>query len=108
MSEGVSRKAVKRRFLWRLGRERSCSEEGIGSPIQATTLVFYRQGNFTSGCRSGNSFGRVEFCASAKAFASGIIPGLLGIRLVSPSGVLPLVHRVLPIWAVDQGRPCKQ
>ena len=38
--EGVSRNTVKRRFLWRFGRERSCSEEGIGSPRQVTTLVF--------------------------------------------------------------------
>ena len=36
----VSRNAVKRSFLWRLGRVRSCSEEGIGSPRQAMTLVF--------------------------------------------------------------------
>ena len=41
--EGVSRKQVKRRFLCRLGRERSCSEEGIGSPRRATTLVFYSE-----------------------------------------------------------------
>ena len=40
MRDGVSRKQVKRRFLCRLGRERSCSEEGIGSPRQVTTLVF--------------------------------------------------------------------
>ena len=38
--EGVSRKQVKRRFLCRLGRERSCSEEGIGSLRQVMTLVF--------------------------------------------------------------------
>ena len=38
--EGVSRKQVKRRFLCRFGRERSCLEEGIGSPRQAVTLVF--------------------------------------------------------------------
>ena len=36
---GVSRNEVKRRFLWRLGRERSCSDEGIGSPRWVTTLV---------------------------------------------------------------------
>ena len=41
---GVSRKAVKRRFLWRFGRERSCSEESIGSPRQVMTLVFYSRG----------------------------------------------------------------
>ena len=40
VSVGVLRNNVKRRFLWRLGRERSWSEEGIGSPRRATTLVF--------------------------------------------------------------------
>ena len=77
MSEGVLRKAVKRRFLWRLGRERSCSEEGIGSPGQVTTLVFIRGGRrskeillLPSGYRRRNGFRRAESCVSAKAFAS--------------------------------------
>ena len=41
---GVSRKVVKRRFLWRLGMERSCSEESIGSPRWVTALVFIEKG----------------------------------------------------------------
>ena len=41
--EGVSRKEVKRRFLWMVKRARSWLEEGIGSPRQAMTLVFIRQ-----------------------------------------------------------------
>ena len=39
-SVGDSRKLVKRRFLCKLGNERSWLEEGIGSPGRATTLVF--------------------------------------------------------------------
>ena len=112
--EGVSRKQVKRRFLCRLGRERSCSDEGMGGSSRATVPVFYRgknQENFLllpSGYRSRNGVGRAELHASAKAFASGVVLGLLGIGLVSPSGVLPLVRRVLPVGAADQGRPCEQ
>ena len=37
---GILRNEVKRRFLWRFGRERSCSEEGRGSPRWVMTLVF--------------------------------------------------------------------
>ena len=97
--EGVSRKQVKRRFLCRFGRERSCSEEGIGSPRRAATLVFIEERIkskrillLPSGYRSRNGVGRAELRASAKAFASEVVPGPLGIGLVSPSGVLPLVR----------------
>ena len=45
-----------------------------------------------SGYRSGNGVGRAELRVSAKAFTSGVVPGPLGIGLVSPSGVLPLVR----------------
>ena len=114
--EGVSRKQVKRRFLCRFGRERSCSEEGIGSPRRATTLVFIETEwkrpkeilLLPSGYRRRNGVGREELRASAKAFASGVIPGPLGIGLVSPSGVLPLVRQVPPVGAADRGRPCEQ
>ena len=61
-----------------------------------------------SGYKGRNGVGRSELRASAKAFASGVVPGLLGIGLVSPSGVLPLVRRVLPVGAADRGRPCEQ
>ena len=39
--EGVLRKQVKRRFLCRLGRERSWSVEGIGSPDRGDDPSFY-------------------------------------------------------------------
>ena len=113
--EGVSRKQVKRRFLCRFGRERSCSEEGIGSPRRATTLVFIEERTklkrillLPSSYRSRNGVGRAELRASAKAFASGVVSEPLGIGLVSPSGVLPLVHRVPPVGAADRGGPCEQ
>ena len=54
-----------------------------------------------SGYRRRNGVRRAELRASAKAFANGIVPGPLGIGLVSPSGVLPLVRRVPPVWAAD-------
>ena len=105
---GDSRKQVKRRFLWRLGRERSWSEEGIGSPRQATTLVYIEVKRFLkeilllpSSNRERNSVRRAELHASTKAFTGRVIPGPLGIGLVSPSGVLPLVRRVLPVGAAD-------
>ena len=39
------RKAVKRRFLWRFGRERSCLEEGIGN-LGNSPSFYSREENF--------------------------------------------------------------
>ena len=114
---GDSRKLVKRRFLCRSGRERSWSEEGIGSPRWAMTLVFIVKvedlKKFLFYCSlpaiGGETVsGGAELRASAKAFAGGVVSGPSGIRLVSPSGVLPLVRRVPPIWVAYRGRPCEQ
>ena len=92
--DGVLRNAVKRRFLWRLGRERSCSEEGIGSPRQVTTLVFIgKEKNLyihPSGYRSGNGFGWAELRASAEAFASGANLDLVKHQMSFPIRCSPI------------------
>ena len=42
-----------------------------------------------------------------EAFASGINSDLLGIRLVFPSIVSPLVFGVSPVWVMNRRRPGK-
>ena len=42
---GVLRKAVKRRFRWRFGKERSCLEEGIGNSGNGPSF-YSREENF--------------------------------------------------------------